>query len=313
MNALVLDARNVRTLSGSEFLLRVLLSTILATVAPPAPTSLFAGDPASAPGEPKEDRQAEPSPSSPDGICRAIASAAAANDLPVEFFTRLIWQESRFNPEAVSHAGAQGVAQFMPGTARMRGLEDPFDPIQAIEKSAQLLRDLRREFGNLGLAAAAYNAGPGRVRDWLGGRRPLPGETQAYVRLVTSRSAQEWAAGQEHPVEMSVAAGVPCNLGAATLDQPIPRASPLKAEPVKPWGAEVAGGPTRSKALARYRDLQLKYPAILAGREPHFVVRGVIGDMGAVRARAGAETRADAASLCAALRAVDWYCEALRN
>ena len=304
--------RNVRTLSGSELLLRVLLSTILATVAP-APTSVFAVDPTSVPGEPGENRPAEPSASSPDGICRALATAAAANDLPVEFFTRLIWQESRFKPEAVSRAGAQGVAQFMPGTARLRGLEDPFDPIQAIAKSAQLLSDLRREFGNLGLAAAAYNAGPGRVRDWLGSRRPLPGETQAYVRLVTGRSVEEWAAGQKNLLEMTVAAGVACNPGATTFDQPTSHASPLKAEPVEPWGAEVAGGPTHPKALARYRELQLKYPAILAGRDPHFVIRGVIGDMGAVRARVGAETRADAAKMCAALRAVDWYCEVLRN
>ena len=303
----------MRTLSGSKFLLKVLLSTILATVAPPAPTSVLAGDPTSAQGEPDGNRQAEPSASSPDSICRALATAAAANDLPVEFFIRLIWQESRFKPEAVSRAGAQGVAQFMPGTARLRGLEDPFDPIQTIAKSAQLLRDLRRQFGNLGLAAAAYNAGPGRVRDWLGSRRPLPGETQAYVRLVTGRSVEEWAAGQKNLVEMAVATGVACSLGATTLDQAISRASPLKGEPVKPWGAEVAGGPTQPKALARYRELQLKYPAILAGREPHFVVRGIIGDMGAVRARVGAETRAEAAKLCAALRAVDWYCEALRN
>jgi Transglycosylase SLT domain len=302
----------VRTLFGSEPLLRVLLSTILATVAP-ASTSVFAVDPTSAPGEPDENRQAEPRATSPDGICRALATAAAANDLPVEFFTRLIWQESRFKPEAVSRAGAQGVAQFMPGTARLRGLEDPFDPIQAIAKSAQLLRDLRREFGNLGLAAAAYNAGPGRVRDWLGGHRSLPGETQAYVRLVTGRSVEEWTAGLKNLVEMSVATGMPCSPGATTWDQSISRASPVKAEPVKPWGAEVAGGPTQPKALARYREVQSKYPAILAGREPLFVVRGIIGNMGAVRARVGAETRADAAKLCAALRAVDWYCEVLRN
>jgi hypothetical protein len=132
------------------------------------------------------------------------------------------------------------------------------------------------------------------------------------VRLVTGHSAEEWAAGQKNLVEMSVAPGVACSLGAATSDQPIPRASPLK-EPVKPWGAEVAGGPTQPKALARYRELQLKYPTILAGREPHFVVRGIVGYMGAVRARVGAETRADAEKLCAALRGVNWYCEALRN
>ena len=81
----------------------------------------------------------------------------------------------------MSRAGAQGVAQFMPATARWRGLADPFDPVEAIAKSAKLLRDLRRDFGNLGLAAAAYNAGPARVRDWLAGRRGLPRETRPCV------------------------------------------------------------------------------------------------------------------------------------
>src|SRR5437773_2776804 len=81
--------------------------------------------------------------------------------------SRLPWQESRFNPSSVSHAGAQGIAQFMPGTARLVGLANPFDPIQALPKSAALLRDLRAQFGNLGLAAAAYNAGPKRIEDWL--------------------------------------------------------------------------------------------------------------------------------------------------
>jgi Transglycosylase SLT domain len=118
-------------------------------------------------------------------ICDALAAAAGENDLPIDFFARLIWQESRFDPTAVSRAGAQGVAQFMPATANSRGLADPFDPVEAISHSAKLLRDLRHEFGNLGLAAAAYNAGPGRVRDWLAGRRGLPRETDAYVRLIT--------------------------------------------------------------------------------------------------------------------------------
>jgi hypothetical protein len=308
----VLDTRNVRTLSGSEFLLRVILFTIFVTAALPAPTALLAGEPSSAQAEPEENRQVEPSASSGLSICQALAEAAKANDLPVEFFTRLIWQESRFKPEAVSRAGAQGVAQFMPGTARLRGLEDPFDPLEAIYKSAQFLRDLRREFGNIGLAAAAYNAGPGRVRDWLGSRRSLPGETQAYVRLVTGRPAEEWAKGQTNLVEMPGAMNVPCNQAATIFDRSS-HGSPLAAATVKPWGAEMVGGPTQLKALARYRELQLKYPAILAGREPLFVIRGIVGDMGAVRGRVGTETRADAAKLCAALRAVDWYCEALRN
>src|SRR5262252_3865288 len=143
-------------------------------------------------------------------ICDVLAAAAGENDLPVDFFARLIWQESRFDPQAVSRAGAQGVAQFMPATASQRGLADPFDPVDAIAKSAQLLRDLRQEFGNLGLAAAAYNAGPGRVHDWLAGRRDLPGETRAYVRLVTGRSAEEWTNAEPAAAEMPIASSPPC-------------------------------------------------------------------------------------------------------
>jgi soluble lytic murein transglycosylase-like protein len=93
-------------------------------------------------------------------LCQTIESAAREYDLPVEFFTRLIWQESRFDTHAVSRAGAQGIAQFMPATAVRVGLRNPFDPFEAIMKSAEHLRDLRKQFGSLGLAAAAYNAGP---------------------------------------------------------------------------------------------------------------------------------------------------------
>src|ERR1700732_3841243 len=156
-----------------------------------------------------EERQTPSQPLSTDTICTALAAAAAQNDLPTNFFARLIWRESRFDPSAVSRAGAQGVAQFMPATANWRGLSNPFDPLEAIAESAKLLRDLRRECGNLGLAAAAYNAGSGRVRDWLAGRRELPGETRAYVRLVTGRPAEEWAGAQSGPREMPVANGLP--------------------------------------------------------------------------------------------------------
>src|SRR5258708_4539167 len=100
-------------------------------------------------------------------LCRMIEGAAAAHRMPVDFFTRLIWQESSFRPGVVSGAGAQGVAQFMPGTAAERRLADPFDPEQAIPKSAELLRELRERLGNLRLAAAAHNAGSARVHGSL--------------------------------------------------------------------------------------------------------------------------------------------------
>jgi hypothetical protein len=131
-------------------------------------------------------------PSSP--VCAKLARSAIDNDVPLAFFTRLIWQESRFDPRSVSRAGARGIAQLMPGTARMLGVTNPFNPDEALPKSAKLLRDLINRFGNPGLAAAAYNAGPGRVIAWLAGRKELPHETVAYVRIVTGREAVDWVA-----------------------------------------------------------------------------------------------------------------------
>src|SRR5277367_3507203 len=125
-------------------------------------------------------------------ICRLVDSSARAQGLPVSFLTRLIWQESNFRPNVSSPAGALGIAQFMPGTAGARGLADPFDPESAIPKAASLLADLRKQFGNLGLAAAAYNAGPGRVAKWIAGGGDLPLETQNYVTIVTRHAADEW-------------------------------------------------------------------------------------------------------------------------
>src|SRR6516165_11145197 len=129
-----------------------------------------------------------------ESICLMDEAAARANNLPAEFFARIIWQESRFQSDAVGPmtrrgTRAQGIAQFMPGTAAERNLLDPFDPVQALPKAAEFLQELRSKFGNLGLAAAAYNAGPQRVRDWLRGSRTLPNETRNYVYAVTGVSA----------------------------------------------------------------------------------------------------------------------------
>jgi hypothetical protein len=141
--------------------------------------------------------QSEPLGLEPPEICSIIEVVAHANSLPVGFFTRLIWMESSFRPEAVgprTHGGrrALGIAQFMPETAVERGLSEPFDPSKALPKSGEFLAELRKRFGNLGLAAAAYNAGPQRVQDFLTGTRNLPGETRKYVLAVTGRPVEEW-------------------------------------------------------------------------------------------------------------------------
>src|SRR5438477_6959367 len=82
----------------------------------------------------------------------------------------------------------------MPQTAAEMGLRDPFDPLQAIPASAKFIRKLHNQFGNLGLAAAAYNAGGGRIERWLSRQGPLPNETRAYVRIITGHKAEEWIA-----------------------------------------------------------------------------------------------------------------------
>ncbi len=82
----------------------------------------------------------------------------------------------------------------MPGTAAEHNLHEPFDPAEALPKSGEFLAALRAEFGNLGLAAAAYNAGPQRVRDYLSASRELPAETRNYVLAITGRPVEEWKA-----------------------------------------------------------------------------------------------------------------------
>ena len=144
-------------------------------------------------------------------VCATLIDAAHANDLPPAFLARLIWQESRFDSSSISSAGAMGIAQFMPQTASEIGLSDPHDPTQALPASARFLKRLRGEFGNLGLAAAAYNAGSGRIRDWLANRQSLPDETKHYVRIITGHSAKDWTDDQSVlAVPTVLPRGTPC-------------------------------------------------------------------------------------------------------
>lgn len=129
-------------------------------------------------------------------LCNAAVAVAVANKLPIPFFTKLIHHESGFRPNVVSRVGAQGIAQFMPKTAASRGLANPFEPIRALNASAKFLTELVHKFGNLGLAAAAYNAGPGRVQEWLAKRGTLPIETKRYVHSITGHAAEVWAAAK---------------------------------------------------------------------------------------------------------------------
>ncbi|QBR94399.1 transglycosylase SLT domain-containing protein [Nocardioides euryhalodurans] len=108
--------------------------------------------------------------------------AGAAHGVDPSLLAAVAKQESGFNPGALSHAGAQGLMQLMPATARGLGVADPFNPSQAVDGAARLLHDLIGRFGRVDHALAAYNAGPGAVLRY-DGIPPYP-ETQQYVRSV---------------------------------------------------------------------------------------------------------------------------------
>ena len=254
-------------------------------------------------------------PPTPDDICRALEQDAAENELPVEFFARVIWQESRFNARAVSSKGAQGIAQFMPATADYRGLIDPFDPIEALKNSARYLRDLKARFGNLGLAAAAYNAGPGRVSAWLTSRRPLPGETRNYVAIITGWTADEWASTNPPKTsETTIPQGVPCTRLANLILAPKEQAQRMAAY-VPRWGMQLTANWSESKAWATYRMIQKQYAALIGDREPIVIRSRGIGLGFAMRynIRIADDDRAYLEKFCQKLIASGGACVVLRN
>ena len=227
----------------------------------------------------------------------------------------MIWQESRFNARAVSRKGAEGIAQFMPATADYRGLIDPFDPIEALKNSAQYLRDLKQKFGNLGLAAAAYNAGPGRVGAWLASRRPLPQETRNYVAIVTGWTADEWASATPPKTsDTTIPQGVPCtrlaNLILASKDE-----AQRIAAYVPRWGMQLTANWSESRAWATYRTIQKQYAALIGDREPIVIRSRGIGLGIAMRynIRIADDDRAYLENFCKKLIAAGGACVVLRN
>jgi hypothetical protein len=291
----------------------ILLATIIAFCTPAAAQAPGADEPTPGPGE---------------SICLMIEAAARANALPVDFFARVIWQESRFQPQVVgpvTHSGerAQGIAQFMPGTAAERGLLDPFNPVEALPKSAEFLAELRDQFGNLGLAAAAYNAGPRRVRDFIAGTRALPAETRNYVQAITAMSVDDWkqprasAKGGQPPGEPAIST---CHDLMALLKQtPNPFVEQLQQHiervATSPWGIELSAGFSRDKVLTAYSNIAKRFSEILSGHDPSIFSK-VIRNRGTqpfYQVRIGATTRIEANGLCAKIVHAGGACIVLRN
>jgi hypothetical protein len=174
---------------------------------------------------------------------------------------------------------------------------------------------LRDQFGNLGLAAAAYNAGPRRVQDWLAGHGNLPGETRAYVRIITGRPVDEWARGtgedRVDPLHRS-----PCgDLVKRAPVQPGITVTVQERSPGGPWGLQLIGNWSESKALSDYRALQKRFQAVLGDRAP-LVIKSRMAGRGSASwylIRVAESTRDRADQLCSRLEAAGGSCLVFRN
>jgi Transglycosylase SLT domain/SPOR domain len=260
-----------------------------------------------------------------ESICLMVEAAARANDLPLEFFARVIWQESRFQVDSVGpmtrHGGrAQGIAQFMPGTASERRLLDPFDPVQALPKSAEFLAELRVQFGNLGLAAAAYNAGPRRVQDWLAGAGSMPQETRSYVIAITGSPIENWAKAGKGGKVPDAAPPTTCHDLIAMLKRaPNPFVAELEQRiqlsAAKLWGVQLAAGFDRNRAMAGYTRAMRSLRPVIGDRDPSLLstVYRSRGTRTFYQVRIGEDTRPAADALCNRIRQAGEACFVLKN
>jgi len=237
-------------------------------------------------------------------VCAAIRERAVSNGLPPDFIARLIATESRFDPSAVSPAGAQGIAQFMPGTAQLRGLDDPFDAATALAASIDYLGDLRIRFGNLGLAAIAYNAGEGGAARFLAGRG-LPYETENYVARITGRPAEEWSDVTAHhpipPIDQALNFNQACP---HYVERPRGLAATVPSAPRKPWGVLISENFSRSVAIRAYDRQRSLHPDLFKDRAAMIVTsrNRSLGRRLRYSARIGADSHLEAQKTCFALR-----------
>ena len=247
-----------------------------------------------------------------DLVCDLIAANAEANGMSPDYFARLIWKESRFDADARSLVGAQGIAQFMPYTAKERGLANPFDVSEAIRHSALYLRDLKSELGNWGLAAAAYNGGINRVKRWRVSGGSLPYETEDYVLSITARPADWFAEDGREIEETPLDEGKGFNESCRALPIMRTRTAPIESAPMQPWGVQVAGHINQSVALKSFKRVQARFASVLGDKAP-IVLRDRASHGRIYAVRIGADSRGEADALCGRLRGAGGACAVFRN
>jgi len=249
--------------------------------------------------------------------CNAIQIFADRHGLNRDFFARLIWQESRFDQNALSHANARGIAQFIPSTAALRGLKDPYNPADALEHSAQYLAEMATKYGNEGMAAIGYNGGERRAEGFLEGAG-LASETIAYVPIITGLSAEQWRdAAPENP-DFRLSKTKPF-LPACYEMARNRRVSSLKVTPpkpvLKPWGVQVSFGTSTTQAKAKANTQTASCRAPLKGKKLDMVFKKnrVSRRKGFYFAQYGSDTQSGAQGLCDKMRLSGCACLVVKN
>ena len=247
--------------------------------------------------------------------CNAIATFADRHGLNRDFFARLIWQESRFDPNALSHANARGIAQFIPQTAKLRGLADPYNPADALEHSAQYLAEMVQRYGNEGMAAIGYNGGERRAKGFLEGRG-LASETIAYVPIITGLSAETWRDAPPEDHDFRLSKTEPFHAACTRMARKR-RLTPLTPpEPLlKAWGVQVGFGVSKGSARDKVKRQTAACRSRASKERLDLVYRKnrVSGRKGFYFAQFGRDSRKGAQSLCDGLRRQGCVCLVVKN
>lgn len=247
--------------------------------------------------------------------CNAIRTFADRHGLNRDFFARLIWQESRFDPNALSHANARGIAQFIPSTAARRGLTDPYNPADALEHSAQYLAEMVTRYGNEGLAAIGYNGGEKRAEGFLQGKG-LAQETVNYVPIITGLTAETWRDAPPKAHDMRLSKDRPFLPACYTMARKrrITRLAPPEPA-IKPWGVQVAFATSQKRARTVARTKTRACSGLVGKEKPQLIYKKNrrSGKKGYYFAQYGRKARDSAQRLCSRMRQAGCICLVVKN
>lgn len=248
--------------------------------------------------------------------CQALEVFAKSNGMDPGFFARLIWQESRFDPNALSHADAMGIAQFIRSTADLRGLADPYNPAEALEYSAEYLGELTRRYGNQGLAAVAYNGGERRANGLVARTGGLARETVNYVQIITGLTAERWRDDPPTQHDFRLQKEKPFQKACHELarDRRLTK-FPKPVPAVKPWGIQLAFGTTKDRALRQFKERARQCASLVKNEKPDLIWQKSRASPkgGYYMARLGRNSRNAAWKLCSRLKARGCVCAVYRN